>query len=880
MELICPNCQVKFEYSALNCSAAAYKRYVSIVKNAYSSIPWPIIMNFFEREYLDFILDSPQKAFFVTWPWNRIKIIPLIASEYVMRNPQSRVLIVDRHATDAEIWHYAPTESQNVEEEVKACIVKSKLESQILKKQIASKYTIRYPQRSPRSGIILGNINKAKKTLEEDYLGEDEDWGLTEEINIKGKIKEYSVGNGPRLKMEEIETYFSNLRCDVVSIQRIISSSDMAPIDSEKFIFCNTDEFIELVNNGAPLDFDLILIPDGDHMMASVNNYIDRLLVEKRVFIFSLNRDIRYRYGLINTDNDIVRQNIIPHTIDCLPVLEKYSKRESGNDSLFSSKLSSELTSSQSPPLSIEIVEALGRIQDVFNLISSFPSDDNIIRYLRWVQRTPLNVKDDRNAFKIKILNNEMIPSGEVVFEEFIRRIEDIDPDVSTEVHSIMSEIYGTYDSPKSPLFEVAVERIDRELARGKNAFLIVHWTASKGTKRKLSAIKRGDIKVETWETIQTALNNNKESNNIIVSLSPPFPWNSLELTNVQKIIHLCSSADQREINDIFEKRFNEYLRKPCYRIERDGPPFLLDSLKDEKMPTATICDDIVFDYYSKSSNTRSVGGGISNNIISKGKNAILLQNGINGIFIAPPSSLFVKDNSIINYCKIDPKTDLSWLKGKNILIDKQRMYKRFRVVISEFLINNVKSKINYSLKEWNNYLELLLDSQYWIESLDEAIERYSYITDEVNSEETIIDRLSCSGIVAKDKQTISNWRKNEELDTDMGLVKIYNTEAPKGDKDLDIIFKTLSNYTAIDSERINSCKIAINYIRKIRTGILRKQRLPTQIRSLMGDINDVLEALFIESDTFHTTEVKKVKLSKDVEEMTIISSPIDYCEN
>ena len=68
------------------------KESTSIIK-----IPWAVESNILEQSYIDWLKDlMPPNNILVTWPWKKVKFIPILIVEYLLQNEGKRVAVIDQ----------------------------------------------------------------------------------------------------------------------------------------------------------------------------------------------------------------------------------------------------------------------------------------------------------------------------------------------------------------------------------------------------------------------------------------------------------------------------------------------------------------------------------------------------------------------------------------------------------------------------------------------------------------------------------------------------------------------------------------------------------------------------------------------------------------
>jgi hypothetical protein len=64
---------------------------------------WCVEPNTIETSYIEWVVQKPQGVFLITWPWEDVRFIPILLSEYLTKNPNSNIVVIgnyDKHIPD------------------------------------------------------------------------------------------------------------------------------------------------------------------------------------------------------------------------------------------------------------------------------------------------------------------------------------------------------------------------------------------------------------------------------------------------------------------------------------------------------------------------------------------------------------------------------------------------------------------------------------------------------------------------------------------------------------------------------------------------------------------------------------------------------------
>ena len=67
-------------------------------KNEPFPVVWGVDLNPIELSYVEWLSDAPRGVYFITWPWDRVKFIPILINEYILRSGEqgikSKILVI------------------------------------------------------------------------------------------------------------------------------------------------------------------------------------------------------------------------------------------------------------------------------------------------------------------------------------------------------------------------------------------------------------------------------------------------------------------------------------------------------------------------------------------------------------------------------------------------------------------------------------------------------------------------------------------------------------------------------------------------------------------------------------------------------------------
>lgn len=169
--ICCLACGTKFnEFLNLN-QANSVKKYLSNLgieeeqlKN--TRLFWEIVPNTLEKAYIDWISERPKGQFLITWPWSTVKFLPVLAIEYLLKNPNKRIAIVCHMEEMEQNGEYLSAPSANISFTQLVYINKNNINrDKKLKKNLFSFINTNLIKKEKRIEVHISNkLNNEKRT--------------------------------------------------------------------------------------------------------------------------------------------------------------------------------------------------------------------------------------------------------------------------------------------------------------------------------------------------------------------------------------------------------------------------------------------------------------------------------------------------------------------------------------------------------------------------------------------------------------------------------------------------------------------------------------------------------------------------------------------
>ncbi|MBU0756660.1 MAG: hypothetical protein KKF44_01220 [Nanoarchaeota archaeon] len=557
-DLRCSSCGANFSNNVNMLSSGKFENTVKIViknegKNAekyLSIIPlvWKINPNPIESEYTRWIDNLNSGKFLVTWPWRNVKILSLLAIDYLIKNSSKKVVVVcniSSKSDDLEIncpslkdtfehlIYIQNEEKGGIEEKIRR-EMRSFDRRFVLKKNKVVHFVInRIGTPYRRDDISFDSIQKTKNRLIREI---ESDFGFDSVRNVEISTLDHPKNKHERtsnpdgfidIKLEEREQWSGNLvyrkqwLWDVLLNSRkikrlsklvsVITSSEVMKNyrDDERLFLISSEiepefifDFIEKINP------DLVFIQNTDEFIKDVIfngkksralfNYLENCDTYP-VIMFSTEPEIRHLYRINYTRDFLMKYNITPHTWDSEIIIDKIRNGEKNSESCYCNPLSSrfdELSYGGKIP-EVEYIQTKSPddLDKIIEKISAIIDDESvkrdIIKYISDLKRSPLKLKGDYEnpeVFKRKGFSLDKITYTYLM--SILR--EKIEDDTKFEgLKEVFEKIYESEAGDAvNPLMNEIVTKVNELLRESESTVtVVVHGYDVKGTEKLLRGL-------------------------------------------------------------------------------------------------------------------------------------------------------------------------------------------------------------------------------------------------------------------------------------------------------------------------------------------------------------------------------------------------------
>ena len=778
----CGNCEAYFKS---NIDFSKYSNILSVFQNhaksTNNSIPlyWNINLNEIEQSYLEWLNFKDGAIYWITWPWDEVKFMPIFIAEYTFKFPNKKVVVVsNHHEKNAENEFYKP----NLFETFKYLYYLPSNENFFneFKKEMRKFDSIKDIIR--KSKKVHFHLKPLKRNLTPYDFTKDYsvyDFKLTHAqvcsiINkkfgnkfVKSVKLEDSMKNCRNVKYEYFDVsidenldwgvsrvlfdklgYF-NILYNYNSVQKLSNCLKYTVVSSENF---NLNKQIFFIDSGNEKLFDYIYKINPDTIIFSdsdkfFSDYMSKYLFKRQrgqkfinllknnefsTILFSTDKSIRFLINQLEENGLFNSTELYKHTWDSSEVLENIDKNISHNF-IFSNSFNNlqnrgEPNVECSPVPSMEIIE-----KHIDEILKKIKFDKNLYYpFFRTLKTTPLPVleQDEYNTF---IYNrNYSLKSVMDKLCEIINEGKDED-DFYDELMEPFYQIYKNdtienYNPLCCKIVDVINQYEDEDCE-----IKIISYTLQKKKLINLLNLEQYDGKVEvlSWNELNKINEDNKKL--IVISTIVPNMDYDIYDEKIDKYIFIGGPNYLEYVENIINKRILEKESRPLEIIDDNAPNLLIETLSkvpDNSSEIKEIIKEITIDFksdidYENNHSRNNISDYIesSSNILKKDSNAILFvdENG-NGIFFPINHVInYMQDGKFLEYDLYNQS--LKGLVGKQLFLSSN-YYSSNKEVFVKFMVehgDNLIFKLNDEIS-FNGFYKFLEANYQWLNNFKELL--------------------------------------------------------------------------------------------------------------------------------------------------------------
>lgn len=893
---------------------------------------WEIQLNEIEKDYINWI-DELKGKFFITWPWEEVKFIPIFITEYVSGNPDKKIVIVDNFYQYGATEEFLKPNSLDIFEYLLYSSSKTPLSldlkkeykkfsnEHVFKKLKMFHYMLNYKSNNRRYispqkfffkyhkvKTLRGYNTQIIKELE-DVHGEKcifenyvENQIIDDNSNDDGFIVLKVIEEKDKLTATSTKFNNSKLWENIVNINNfnrvkndfdyrlIQNENDLNYSDSSQIFFVSED-LDNLFNIIEDINPNLVLFPNVDKFVkdsmynetirSNFEYFLDTTLSD--CLLFSTDKDARHLYKkydfLINDiplhtwDNDLILSQI---------PIEDNSIKTAGSSSF-------EDLEYFSSDLCFHKVDELNHFEELINKTNKKMKNKSYNEYFFRLLRSPLPA---RSKDKYLQLYNKYVN-----FESILYEMRNYDSELFNDLYQIYESYYGYEENPIfSKILEVVINQLnDIDV---KKVIIILSSDIEIKKFKKMLDYKDNDllniIDILTWDELNKM--SNVEEKSVIISMSYPKISYKLYNSKIKRFIFIGSNKYLNEIKKTVKKRVDTAHCRPVdYKDFIDYPPLLKNVLKSSGIKDMEEDKEYFFEdeleveetEYYDSTDVDLISK--KNTSISKNSHALLLlDEDSNGLFIPTKYRVMFKHpRYVVDVLDIKKEKDISKLRNKEIILNKSHFMISYKDIFFKFVVDEGDGiKIIQDSYEWENFYQLINSVFDWRNELGNCLTLMSENDLSSNALDELTLELSNSGTFASTESHIkNNWLSDSmkyTIKTKYGNLNLYDIEMPMSKtKDLMEIFAVIKNHNESINveERAYKNYAAYKHIIKMRDSFLNHNKINPKYKHLHIKFLKDLEQIIKRQDSFKVKYIKKVKLTESVIPFKKIRNFQDYIE-
>ena len=831
-----------------------------------------IKLNMIEKSYVDWIINEEITGkYFITWPWDTVKFIPIFLSEYLLNNDDDKIVVLYKKLDANKITdlnyhivlnhvYYMGNNSKDLNKilDIEDVFIENlqgfckifinTLDNDIIENYLRIKSDLKnisfitddlsyYEKSIFNCGFVDENkncfkdfIKNLKKLFGEDSIRNVGGFDEFNEINEKGIFDLHFFTKNDYNKNLNINKNFCNA-FDICyknqfELLSCFSNINYCFIDSEKelnrisnecrLFFINQDIFSKNIKE---FIYDInpkwIISPWISELLAkSRYNKLFRTEVfsllgsNNNLLLFSTDLNRRNEYKIGKPGNFLKSLNIIPHTWDYKDILDIIREEDENYITLFSSDCNNIHGENYSLKFTFHECNELKLMDDCLKIFEEiFSGNPQVIKFIKELIRTPLFIKGNYKKL-FQHDNRNLEYLLAIIFNRSVEK--------GKFIENTLNELYGWSEKNKNHLLNSIINFIyDNNLNEEEFAIVVHHFDYNKLKTILSEIIPDNNILVTKWNNL------NKEIKNTSINkvIATEFPTKTYDLFDspLDEIIILGSPQTIKDFKFFRNSRFTEKGTKPIYLLaeNENAPSLLKDLLSQIEVDYENIeefNEEINKINYESWSNNQKYE---LSTLIKKGKSSILVLNENGEAMFLPFKDIYVLTDSGIKPIYLSSNhNNYVKLKGTDILINKYELYDSFGRHFFQFVINNDEDQLISDGKYvWEGFKDLIENMFEWVNLLNKIVS-IEYSKGENKNKNLIKKNLEVNlkklGVYAQSENYIKNYWLDEPipLKTNKGEILIYEIEHPMYGTDLYKIYEwILENYVEFEISSLDAYK-------------------------------------------------------------------------
>lgn len=398
---------------------------------------WDLNLNIIEKSYLEWLNPNVKGKFLITWPWNDVKFIPLLISEYALNFPNQKIVVLDYmdNIEDINNINISKPDMDSILNKLYFFDSNSNNELDPEIKRESNKFNKKKQKnilfKSKKIHMHLKLLNDLENNIEKDYSVDFQDYcskitpgkikeiiqenynndKIVRSVELEGfkprKFKsenplfdvkaDYRLewGGKPRFNTSNYWNILNNLN-NLKSVKSNLNYTNVLSEEISEEKYKKQIFFIPLTNNNKfnifkkikDINPDLIICPNADDLIMNYRRAFNGIgydfikflkNTDKTVLLFSTNKDSRHIYQELISNGNLPK-NLTFHTWDTPEVINEIIKTQDINKSSNNSILSSsfdDIIESSSTSIKYIPLESLGSVENSLSYLYQILKDNN-----------------------------------------------------------------------------------------------------------------------------------------------------------------------------------------------------------------------------------------------------------------------------------------------------------------------------------------------------------------------------------------------------------------------------------------------------------------------------------------------------------------------
>lgn len=746
---------------------------------------WEVNLNPLEEEYINWLKNCNSGNYLITWPWNNVKFIPIVISEYIIDNPDKKVMVIG-NINHQNIFNENSVNYPDINLAFNSLLYLDKFENKISdfnlrteKNHFKESTVFKLVKKFQCKVKFIGNNDFDRNLDREEYdasefknsiikckndtkkwINEQYEYNVIKQVRWKKKGKEWSYEDKKNLNdkgfvsisIEEIEEYptlrYSNTSLwDILvnidhlnrvekqlSSKTILSNTNLNLVKEDYNIFFVSDSIYPeyIFNLLKKIDPDLVIFQNIDNLIFHGRKECYEFFKtnQKTSLMFSTDPNKRDLLGINFIDGFTERNGVTVHTWDSSVIMNELFKVHKFKNDKFNplSSIIKELPDyGEKPHVDYINVKSLDMLTEISSkILNVFSRSPQIKEYLDDLEKTPLIINGnplEKEVFKRSNFNLNTIAGS----------LRKTDMEIYKEMINFFIEIYSVdREEQKNPIMEEISNLINNLDPNVTKIFLIVHPFDVKGTEKILESKEFNELTVCSWNDLD--MKSAGLTGFFVISTVQPYRKYSLYSSKAKKFFFVGS---KRNLNDI-EKNVNyrlmeENIRPTHFLSEEENAPELLKKILEEipnKEEILNVRSKILLEekiniennYDNPNSNEKAE---LHHRFIKAGEDVALAIDHDEKCMIIPFNRYLTfktLNREGIEDLKVT-KLNIDDFKNKEIIINERGIYTSSKSIFTRFMVNlNDNIEIKNTGLQWPNFKDLITDSTEWIRTLQHAV--------------------------------------------------------------------------------------------------------------------------------------------------------------